>query len=75
MTTHAFADRFDWVLTVVGLLAAAAHGTALMHGHPVTRDVRFHEFKERDVIGIDEAQFFDDLSDFYCKTLILMEKL
>ncbi|KAI8558517.1 hypothetical protein RHMOL_Rhmol04G0100500 [Rhododendron molle] len=167
---------------MVGSLAAAAHGTALMHGHPDTRDVRFHEFKEhffllseievfrlkrkfhaldmssplltghqyrfraltglkfprseilldtncylhdrnvammksrkdiryainlvvthggtkfpcwalhnlmsfkqkfgadtrlskRDVIGIDEAQFFDDLCDFYCKALILMEKL
>lgn len=44
--THACADRLNWVLTVVGSLAAAAHGTALMHGHSDTRDVRFHEFKE-----------------------------
>ncbi|KAI8557586.1 hypothetical protein RHMOL_Rhmol01G0129400 [Rhododendron molle] len=27
-------------------MGTAAHGTALMHGHPDTRDVRFHEFKE-----------------------------
>ncbi|KAF7137865.1 hypothetical protein RHSIM_Rhsim07G0166700 [Rhododendron simsii] len=45
MKTHAGACG-SWVLTVVGLLAAAAHGTALVHGHPDTRDVRFHEFKE-----------------------------
>ncbi|XP_058189357.1 uncharacterized protein LOC131306943 [Rhododendron vialii] len=44
--THACIDPFDWVLTVVGSLAAAAHGTALMHGHPDIRDVRFREFKE-----------------------------
>ncbi|KAH7855568.1 hypothetical protein Vadar_026318 [Vaccinium darrowii] len=54
----ACADLFDWVLMVVGLLAAAAHGSALVvylhyfakiihllvHDHPDDRDVLFHDF-------------------------------
>ena len=56
----ACADRFDWVLMVVGSLAAAAHGTALVvylhyfakivhllvHDHKDARDVLFDEFSE-----------------------------
>ena len=56
----ACADRFDWVLMVVGSLAAAAHGTALVvylhyfakivhllvHDQKDTRAVLFDEFSE-----------------------------
>lgn len=55
----ACADRFDWVLMVVGSVAAAAHGTALVvylhyfakiiqllsHGDE-SSDLLFHRFKE-----------------------------